>query len=202
MRKQIATQSREFNPTQWKSEMHELASGDPKAAADVATTWRERYHNMATEAQHITGFLMDMGMTSLAAGGMAYMDGMWDAERAEIERQWASNPLNGGLDENGKPKRSFEEAGVDDPAKLFGLVDTNLLLTVAAAAATAFKLLDFSKGGGKKNDYTFVARNVAIGGANTIISEMLRDQGRKAREKELVEKPVTFDFKEPPALPA
>lgn len=197
--------SREFNPAEFKGQMTELASGDPKAAADVATVWRERFHNISTETQHITGFLIDLGLTGVSAGVMAYMDGLWDAQRAEIQRQFdAQTPdINGGLDvDTGHAKWSFEDAGVDDPAKFFGLVDTNLLITLGAAGAAMFKLLDFSKGDSKKNDYTFLARDIAIGGACRIMGELAHNAAFDTKSKEIAQAardghPLEFKFNAP-----
>jgi hypothetical protein len=194
--------SREFNPAEFRGQMTELASGDPRGAADVATVWRERFHNISTETQHITGFLIDLGLTSVSAGVMAYMDGLWDAERAEIQKQFdaQSSDINGGIDvETGHAKYTFEDAGVDDPAKLFGIVDTNLLITLGAAGAAMFKLLDFSKGDSKKNDYTFLARDIAVGGACRIMGEISHNAAFDSRQKELakVENHVEYKFTAP-----
>jgi hypothetical protein len=65
-----------------------------------------------------------------------------------------------------------------------------------------FKLLDFSKGDSKKNDYTFLARDIAIGGACRIMGEISHNAAFDAKSKEIAKAtqeghPITYQFSKP-----
>lgn len=180
------TKKRHENPEKWMSEMTELAAQNPQDAAEVAATWRERFHNAMEEGQKTTQKALGISLAGATAFGMSWWDGRNEASAEALVDEWLGTPDaaaaagEAGVDlatmtEYEREKFVFTYSEDSDPRKIFG-IDKVLVGTLLLAAAAVFNLA---------GDYTPFVENAAIGSAAYWAGSIGFRLGKEQREEAL-----------------
>lgn len=171
--------TRKYNPEKFHSEMAELAHASPQDAADVAATWRERFHNAMEEGQKQTQRALGFSIAAGSSFLMSYFDGGWEAEREDTIAKWmASTEAASAAAELGKAVEDtspFVEGDESDPTKIFGIPKV-LVGTILLAAAAVFNLA---------KQYTPFVEAAALGGAAYWAGSMGFRIGKERKEEAL-----------------
>lgn len=127
--KHTSMSKRYSNPKEFIDEMVQLASQSPQDAAEVAATWRDRFHNV-TES---TGELVQKGAQTTLTGLTAFVMAMWEgrneAAADAIVDQWLASPeaaaaaAEAGVDlaamsDYDREKFAFDKMEDNDPRKI------------------------------------------------------------------------------------
>jgi hypothetical protein len=138
------------NPDQFVSEMVELASQSPQDAAEVAATWRERFHNMTQSTEQILTKTASVSLTVATAFLMAAWEGMNEAAADDMAEKWLSSSdagaaaVEAGVDlasmsDYDREKFAFDKMEERDPRKLPVIgFDKVLTTTIALGVVSAF----------------------------------------------------------------
>ncbi len=181
------TSMKKYNPEKFMSEMTELAAQSPQDAAEVAATWRERFHNAMEEGAKTTQKALGISIAAATAFGMSFWDGNNEAAAESIVDEWLATP---------EASAAAAEAGVDlatmseyererfvfthheeesDPRKIFG-IDKVLIGTLLLGAAAVFELA---------KDYTPFVEAAAIGSAAYWAGSIGFRLGKERKEESL-----------------
>lgn len=137
------TSVRKYNPEKFMAEMTDLAAQSPQDAAEVAATWRERFHNAMEESSRVTQKAIGIGVAGGTSFLVAMLDGRWEAEKEDLIAKWMASP---------EAAAAASEAGIavdetspfihgeeSDPTKIFG-IDRVMIATLLLAAAAVTNL--------------------------------------------------------------
>lgn len=165
-KKNAHTSMKQYNPEKFMAEMSELAAQSPQDAAEVAATWRERFHNAMEEGAKTTQKALGISIAAATAFGMSFWDGTNEASAEDLVDEWMASPeaataatesevdLNT-MSEYDREKFAFTHMDESDPRTIFG-IDKVLVGTLLLAAAAVFNLA---------KDYTPFVESAALGSA-------------------------------------
>lgn len=174
-----------YTPERFHSEFLELATMEPNAAAEVATTWRERFENRVAQTREIATGGLEIALAGLSAFGISIFNGAWEERRDAIVEEWQ---MGRAAAEGQSPESDPFRHGEDDPTKLFG-IDKVLLYTLLW---TGLYLAFGGRSAEDDGDNRFgpMLKALALGGAAYWAGTVGQDLGKKrelermAREEE------------------
>ena len=179
MARKKGTSVRKYNPEKFHAEMAELAAASPHDAADVAATWRERFHNAMEEGQKTTQKALGITLAAGTAFGMSWLDGRWEAEKEDEIAKWMASPdaqvAATEADIAVEDTSPFVHGEESDPTKIFG-IDKVLVGTLLLAAAAVFNLA---------KEYTPFVEAAALGSASYWAGSIGFRIGKEGKEEAL-----------------